>query len=285
MRSRLVDLKYAAGILALCLLAEGCQPSAPMPPDSSAQAIAAAQSLQGDAAGRPYFNPKWRDDIDDDPPGLAHRVLSITGSILVSPFVFVGSATAAEIKWLSGDRPDKAYTLLLDKASPDNRRIGMNKLEKFGFASNPAFQAKCRLLATTDADETVRASAIRGENLARDRKAASIFIESLQSPNEWVRLEACKALANVPDVKAVEPLVQLLNNPEQSRDVRIAAADALKHYRSLTAARALSGALADRQFDVAWQALRSLRYLTSKNFGYDEGQWLSYFTGPEMPFG
>jgi hypothetical protein len=36
----------------------------------------------------------------------------------------------------------------------------------------------------------------------------------------------------------------------------------------------------DRDFSVAWQARRSLVYMTNKDFRYDEGGWLGYFSGP-----
>jgi hypothetical protein len=66
--------------------------------------------------------------------------------------------------------------------------------------------------------------------------------------------------------------------------VRIAAADALKHYRALDAARALVDTLDSRDFGVAWQSRRSLIRLTGRDLNYDEGQWLQFLTGPDRPF-
>jgi len=43
--------------------------------------------------------------------------------------------------------------------------------------------------------------------------------------------------------------------------------------------------LSDKTFAVAWQARRSLRYLTGRDFGYDGGAWLTYFAGPDKPLG
>jgi hypothetical protein len=75
------------------------------------------------------------------------------------------------------------------------------------------------------------------------------------------------------------------NNPDEGLDVRIAATDALKYYRTLEVARVLSGLLADSDFSVCWQARRSLVFLTHKDFAYDQGAWLAYFVGPQKPLG
>jgi hypothetical protein len=105
------------------------------------------------------------------------------------------------------------------------------------------------------------------------------------SESEWlVRLEAAKALVNLPDPDAVRPLLDILGNENEQLDVRIAAADALQHYRSLEVGRMLVGALQERSFGIAWQARRSLIAMTRHDLGYDQGQWLNYLTGPERPF-
>ena len=32
---------------------------------------------------------------------------------------------------------------------------------------------------------------------------------------------------------------------------------------------------------IAWQAKKSLKYLTDRDYGYDSGAWLAYFTGTD----
>jgi hypothetical protein len=80
-------------------------------------------------------------------------------------------------------------------------------------------------------------------------------------------------------------LVKVVIDATESRDVRIAATDAVKYYKTVEVARALSGLVTDRDFSVAWQARRSLVYMTGRDFGYDEGAWLGYFAGPGKPLG
>jgi HEAT repeat protein len=111
-----------------------------------------------------------------------------------------------------------------------------------------------------------------------------VFVKALEDSSPLVRQEAAPALANIPDPNAAAPLARLVANPQEPRDVRIAAADGLKHYRTLDAGRALVGTLTSRDFGVAWQSRRSLIRLTGRDLKYDEAQWLQFLTGPERPF-
>ena len=96
-----------------------------------------------------------------------------------------------------------------------------------------------------------------------------------------MRLEAAKALANIPDPNASAPLLKLVDSAPEPRDVRIAAADALRHYRQLDVARTLVNTLNGRDFSVAWQARKSLTRMTGSDYAYDETAWLNYLTGPD----
>ena len=80
-------------------------------------------------------------------------------------------------------------------------------------------------------------------------------------------------------------LAKTLGNQAETRDVRIAAAEALRHYRDLGVARVLAGALSGRDFSIAWQSRRSLAIMTGADHGYDERRWLEFLTGPESPLG
>jgi len=181
-------------LLAASLGAIGCQQSAPV-------RLSVASDEPGLALGDhsertpvsstdvPYVNPTWR---DEDPPGLFMATVNLTGTALgtvFSPFIEV---PAKGIQWLSGDRPSAADMLLEDRASADNRREGMNKLADFGLLGNPIFDKRCRQLAAHDVDFTVRATAIRTANRARDVSATPVFIKGLSDSDDWVRLESAK---------------------------------------------------------------------------------------------
>ena len=242
-------------LLTLSLLASGCQQTEPLSLSVVGDDVIAASDKTShftESKDSYYINPDWQDD--DAPTGpVAHAVSATKSTVgtLVNPLVNVSTHS---IQWLSGDRPSQAVRLLEDPSSADNRRIGMNKMVDFGFLHHDTFERRCRQIAEYDTDFTVRATALRTANRARDNKATSLFIKGLNDKSEWVRLESAKGLANVPDVNAAAPLVTVVTDLEENRDVRIAATDALKHYRTLPVVRTLSSLLHDKTFAVAWQA-------------------------------
>lgn len=186
---------------------------------------------------------------------------------------------------LAGKTPGLFARQMEDSDSPDNRWKGMSKLLENDFAKRPPYTTRYRQIALADPDPLVRAYAVRALNRSRDAGASDVFIRALSHESELVRLEGAKALVNLPNPAAVPGLLALVNKPDESRDVRIAAAEALRHYKQLDVARALVARLNERDFGVAWQARRSLRRMTRNDLGYNEGAWLQYFTGPEKPFG
>ena len=131
--------------------------------------------------------------------------------------------------------------------------------------------------------------AIRALNICRDKAATPIFIAGLRDDNEQIRLESCKALANVPDPAAIEQLVELVGGTRiaieegesvsviETRDVRIAAADALHQYPdNLHIKLTLVKYLTTADFGVAWQCHQSLIKLTGRDLKYDDSAWLKY---------
>ena len=187
--------------------------------------------------------------------------------------------------YFAGKTPAYYARQMEDSSTPDNRWKGIDQLVESDFAKHPPYTTRYRQIATTDADPLVRAVAVRALNRSRDAGATDVFITALNDTSELVRLEGAKALVNLPDVNAVPGLLKLVNKLDEPRDVRLAAAEALKHYKQLDVARALVSRLNERDFGVAWQARRSLRHMTQSDFAYNEASWLEYFTGPEKPFG
>ncbi len=186
---------------------------------------------------------------------------------------------------VAGNTPGRYARQMENDASPDLRWKGMTRLVDHDFAKRPPYTTRYRQIATNDPDPLVRAVAVRSLNRARDAGATDVYIRSLTDPSDLVRLEGAKALTNLPDPAAAAPLLALLNGPEEARDVRFAATEALKHYKQLNVARALVARLNERDFGIAWQARRSLRRMTQRDLGYNEPAWLQFFTGPETPFG
>lgn len=172
-----------------------------------------------------------------------------------------------------------------DPYFPDERREGIAKLSNRTYGRDEPYTSRYEQIAQTDDDYLVRAAAIRALNRARDESATPIFIKALTAKEPLLRLEAAKALANVPDTTAAPTLLRIAGDPSENKDVRIAATDALRHYRRNEVARALVGLLNDRDFGVAWQARQSLRVLTGRDLQYDEAAWLALLSGAENPLG
>ena len=199
------------------------------------------------------------------------------------PFSLMGQCIAFTFQ---NDRPSQAARMMENDKSPDSRRRGIDKLARWDFAQDGPYVRRYRQIAQDDPDPLVRATALRALNRARDAGARPLFIAALRDPAPEVRLEAAKALSNLPDPDAAGPLIRIVSDVErEDRDVRIAAADALRYYKSVEVARALIPRLNERDFGVAWQARRSLRRITGRDLRYDEAAWLAYITGAEKPLG
>jgi hypothetical protein len=186
---------------------------------------------------------------------------------------------------LVGDAPIRDVRMMENQNSADQRRKGIYKLVRRDFAQRGPYTQRYQQIAKSDPDPTVRAAAIRALNASRDKSAVPVFIAALTDKSEPVRLQAAKALSNIPDPTAADPLSRVLGNQAESRDVRIAASEALRHYRNADVARVLTGTLSGRDFSLAWQSRWSLKILTGRDLGYDERKWLDYVTGPNKPLG
>lgn len=175
----------------------------------------------------------------------------------------------------------------------DRRWQAINNLAGRPFAHYPPYTPRFAAKAVgdgksgekPDVDYVVRATAVRALNRSRDAGSTGVFIKALADKSELVRLEAAKALNNLPTPDAVAALLARLNDANEVMDVRIASAEALRHYKTLEVARGLVAALDDRDFGIAWQARRSLNVLTKVDMKYDQVKWLSFLTAAEKPFG
>jgi hypothetical protein len=233
------------------------------------------------------------DDLDEDgnPSALVAAAIAV-GVVIAYPFVQLGDAISRS----NGNTPLKSARAMDNPDFPDARIQGINDLvTRYTFARRPPYTIRYAELAEHDPDYLVRATAIRALNISRDNSATPIFIAGLDDEHEPVRLEACKALNNVPDERAIPGLLRRLEGHrdaiidgrpqeiDEDADVRIAAAQALRRYPKLEVATALVGYLNERDFAVAWQSHRSLEQMTRSDWQYDEAAWLRYLSSPKKP--
>jgi len=186
---------------------------------------------------------------------------------------------------ISGNTASKNALMMEDQHSADQRREGMIFLVDHEYGHHPPYTTRYQQIALSDTDPLVRAMAVRSLNISRDKTATGVFIKSLSDKSPLVRLEGAKALYRVPDPASVDKLLALATSNEETKDVRIAAAEALQHYKRLDVGRTLVGLLNQRDFGIAWQARRTLKRLTGKDLNYDESAWLNFITGPSKPLG
>ncbi len=186
---------------------------------------------------------------------------------------------------ISGARKRNAE-MLADKQNADRRREGiMNLVDRPYGEVSPYTVAYAAIVRDTSQEYLVRAAALRALNRSRASEFQPLYLEQLADPNEIIRLEACKALNRMPDPAAVPTLMKLAVRPEENKDVRIAAVEALRHYKRLDVARTLVPLLSEREFGIAWQSRRSLQEITGQKNGYDEAKWLQYLSNPAKPLG
>lgn len=197
----------------------------------------------------------------------------------------VGSTGKRVVEYFSGKTPVNAAVSMENQQSPDRRREGINALSDRTFGRQGDYLTRYKQIAQLDNDYLVRATAIRALNRSRDASATALFVKALGDENPVVRVEACKALANVPDQAAIPGLLRILANPEENHDARIWAATAMKNFRTTEVARALIVQLNGRDFGVAWTARKSLVTLTGQDHRFDEAAWLQYLNVTEKPFG
>ncbi len=235
---------------------------------------------------KPLTESRWRQMRQDNAQRLAGEDKAHVDAVdAVIGFIPGLVVKGLENAWnyTTGNTPAQWAKNML-QGQPDQKRVAIFKFaaRKWGRIQN-AYRDYFKIIAASgEEDFTVRAAAIRALNRSR-RNATGPYLGALEDSQPLVRLEAAKALANNPDVAAIGPLITHMENPAEEKDVRIAAADALRCYARSDAAQSLIRVLMDKDFSVSWQARKSLNLLTGRDFQYDQARWLSYLTSSANP--
>lgn len=171
---------------------------------------------------------------------------------------------------------DAATHLKPGTGDADMRRTALNRIATNTLGKNLPYTDVYRATALQDPDAPVRAAAVRAINHVRDESSTAALVIALGDTDPMVRQESAKALANLPTPKAELPLRSIVQKSDEDVDTRIAAVDALRHYKTLDTQRLLVSQLNSNNFALAWQARRSLFLQTGSDFRYDESAWLNY---------
>lgn len=196
----------------------------------------------------------------------------------------VGTFSQHMVDYFRGDTALNAAKKMEDTYFPDERREGIIRLADREYGRRDPYTQRYQQIAQFDSDWLVRATAIRMLNRSRDASATSIFVKALEDTHPIVRVEAAKALKNIPDQNAIPVLLRLVADNDQDRDVRIWSAAALGNYKTPQVAQALATQLGSRDFSIAWESRRSLIAITGRDMRYDRDAWTDYLNN-EKPFG
>lgn len=238
----------------------------------------------GSSSGDGSLPPDLRSSSDARPPTVAAPELASTQPTYFSS---IRQSLDAPIRFMTGDTYSKMASDL-DSNDANRRRAAILDYAQSIGARDEGIRKAYRVMAQYDNDPLVRAAAVRAINITRDTDpdAGAVIIKALKDGHDAVRLEASKAIANLPQQGVAPQLVSILNDEKQPLDLRIASADALRHYRSPESARALIRQLGQTSnFALSWQSRRSLFLMTGKDFRYSEAAWLDFVASPEKPVG
>ena len=167
----------------------------------------------------------------------------------------------------------KMVAMATDPDDPDRRRQGIVMLSERSYGLNEEFVDVYRDIMLTDADPTVRSVAARAVGRSANPKYLPDLVKAFGDANADVRRNVAVALDNVTGPEAVPALTDRATRDE-SKDVRAAAALALRHYREIEVVRTLISALSDESFTVQYQARRARGQLTGRDLGYSPRPWI-----------
>ena len=115
------------------------------------------------------------------------------------------------------------------------------------------------LALINDKDEFLRRTAVEILNSVKDERAVAKLIEALKDDDWWVRERAADALANMGDTKAVPALIEMLQTQPESAAVAI---KALAQLEDSAAIEPIVDALNDQDMKVKKEAMHALKGLT-----------------------
>lgn len=170
--------------------------------------------------------------------------------------------------------------------TPPAERIALlRKMGKKAAWAEPAEQERMsgELAAAfqVEADPLIRIEIVRAVSGYPTAAATSVLDSAIHDSDPDVRLAACRAWGERRGAEAAAKLTEVLSS-DMDTDVRLTALKALGETGDAGAVAALGEALEERDPATQYQAMQSLRKVTSEDFGNDVGRWRQYVKG-EVP--
>lgn len=180
--------------------------------------------------------------------------------------------------------PAQAAEMATDPYSAENRYKGVTLLSSADFGGQPVY-IELYITGLADEDASVRGASVRALGHHGDPEHAPLLIEAMGDSDDFVRLEAARAMQRVHSNQAIDPLLVLVDEQqEKNMDVRAAAADALGQYQQTRVVLGLISALSDSRLGVNNRVQHSLMMLTGQNLGFDQRAWLDWYNQTEGIF-
>ena len=183
---------------------------------------------------------------------------------------------------LLGPSPKQQVIMTLDVDDADQRREGIARLSSKKWGLREPYLEYYALLLNKDADALVRCAAVSALGRAGDRKYLKNIAAVMSDKSSAVRWDAAVALDNVTGDAAVEPLRRAAIH-DDSMDVRMCSARALRHYDRPEVIRTLVACLSDPAFGVRYQARASLVQITGRDMGSEPHSWAGAAEGKLPP--
>ncbi len=174
---------------------------------------------------------------------------------------------------MAGPSGSQLVDMAFDPDDPDMRRQGVVALSEKDWAQNkPSIMKGIATILETDPEESVRCVAARALGKAGDPNYVAPLAAALRDVSPTVRWDAATALDNVIDESAEAPLRDRAVN-DDSEDVRIACATALRHYRSRETLRTLVMCMENENLAVRRMAHLSLVEIFAQDMGPGSQDW------------
>lgn len=134
------------------------------------------------------------------------------------------------------------------------------------------------VLVRDDSNPVIRAEAVK--TLARFRHEAILpgLQLGMEDADPSVRIAACRAWAEIGGTGALQALAEAIAR-DDNVDVKTCAAAGLAQFRDPAAVEALGVALNESDPALQYQAMRSLRACTNRDFGNNVTAWREYVAG------
>lgn len=168
-------------------------------------------------------------------------------------------------------RDQRAMKPLLKALKDKDNSVRASAAEAVGRMGNPN-AIEPLIVALSDRDHIVHSQAVGSLRRVGGMRAVSLLARLMAYGKEApYRLMAANALADLGDIRAVDPLVEALRHEDS--EVRCHAAWVLGKLGYQAGIGPLITALKDKDPQVCKRAAQALKQITDQNFGEDASEW------------